>query len=332
VAKTGERCGNPHLGWTGKIRSFDRDKRSELQSLLASEEVLATGQRLVLSGEVSEEIQDVSDWEAAMSALWLQLPERVGQVLSGAPKAFTLPAHDPHFLEITLSGGDPPPPPEFMYKYIDSSFHRDEPTTKDELGVEDYANALARFVLHPQTQPPLTVGIHGRWAKGKSSFMSLVDQALVKFAEINRGERFQMLADKEASLKQKAAAIQTTPADQEEHLAQLESELIRLQAEGEQLWKQMLASARGHMISITFNAWQFDDAKQTRAGLASEISKRLEAALSWRSRQWLKIKYAWRERRTELILNLLLPLAVACVVVGLYIFGVANMATTDSVG
>lgn len=74
-------------------------------------------------------------------------------------------------------------------------------------------------------------------------------------------------------------------------------------------------------ISVFFNAWQFEDAKQTWAGLASQISGEMEKSLGWLSRQLLKLQYAWNERKTELVLNILMPVAVAGLVAALIILG-----------
>ena len=102
------------------------------------------------------------------------------------------------------------------------------------------------------------------------------------------------------------------------------------------LWTQMQTDARRNVISVSFNAWQFEDSKQIWAGLASQISKRIEEELSWTAQQWLRIKYAWKERRTELLMNILLPVAVLCLVAGLfgvgYFHGLVVPPNLDSVG
>lgn len=87
------------------------------------------------------------------------------------------------------------------------------------------------------------------------------------------------------------------------------------------LWQTMVRKARENVISVWFNAWQFEDAKQIWAGLASQISERMEAALPWHSRQWLKIRYSVKERKSELVLNVLIPITVVLVVAGLFWFG-----------
>ena len=306
-----------------------QEKLRKLWVPLLNESNLKKGQRLVLFGELSEEAADVADWQAAIEMLstYAQLPERVGLVLSGAPKDFSLPEDDPHFLEITLpkEEGAGSGQAQFAYKYTDSSFHRDEPATKDQLEVSDYANALARFVMHPQTQPPLTIGIHGPWGRGKSSFMRLVDGALVKYADINRnvkrselnGEtRTQHWNDLVAKLITAEQSLRNEPNNES---VQKECETIR--REEAELWNLMQTEAEKNVLSVTFNAWQFEDAKQTWAGLASQISERMEQTLPWGWRQWLRIQYAWKERKGELTLNLLLPLAIACMVAALVILG-----------
>jgi hypothetical protein len=278
---------------------------------LSNESVLHVGERLVLFCELSEAAIVRPEWDAAMDILFQRLPERMGIVVSGAPPDVGLPTDDPRFLEITvpkdyavLAG-----PGTLAYRYIDSSFHSDLPTAKDELDVNRYANAIARFVLHPQTTPPLTIGIHGPWGKGKSSFMELVDKALVKYAEVNRAANTQKWNDLSAKLVQ-AESVQAAMGNEqlsEDEKERRPIEYENLKEEERTLWQEMEEAAEKNVLPIWFNAWQFEDAKQTWAGLASVISERMETLLPQRARQWLKIKYAWKERRAELILNVLSP-------------------------
>ena len=51
-----------------------------------------------------------------------------------------------------------------------------EGINEDVLGVKDYANALAEFVLRCDT--PITVGIQGDWGAGKTSLMNMVQESL----------------------------------------------------------------------------------------------------------------------------------------------------------
>lgn len=305
-------------------------EEGQLRNLFAAfddeSSILRSGDRLVLFGEFSEQATNAEEWSASLNTLLKHLPERVGMVFSGAPPdiRLDLPPDDPHFLELNVpTEPEPALPAQFTYRYVDSSFHSDAPASKDDLGVNAYANAIARFVLHPQTKPPITIGIHGRWGKGKSSFMNLIDSALVKYAEINRAENTQKWNDIVGRLlksESDQAAISKASRDKnEEERQRIEYQDLREQERA--LWRKMTQQAKNNVLSVRFNAWQFEDAKQTWAGLASEISQRLEELLPWYTRHWLKLRYAWRERRSELILNVVLPFVILLVIVTLYALG-----------
>jgi hypothetical protein len=47
----------------------------------------------------------------------------------------------------------------------------DQPTKVDTLGFKPYVEAVAAFLIHPDTRPPLTLSVEGTWGSGKSSFM-----------------------------------------------------------------------------------------------------------------------------------------------------------------
>jgi hypothetical protein len=47
----------------------------------------------------------------------------------------------------------------------------DQSTATDKLGFRPYVDAVAAFLLHKDTQPPLTMSVEGEWGTGKSSFM-----------------------------------------------------------------------------------------------------------------------------------------------------------------
>jgi hypothetical protein len=193
----------------------------------------------------------------------------MGIVVSGAPQDFTLPRDDPHFLELTVPKDYGGGLGHVAYRYIDSSFHSDLPATKDELDVNRYANALARFILHPQTSPPLTIGIHGPWGKGKSSFMELIDRELVKHCEVNRVENAQKLIDLGKKLDQAEsdrAAMGTDPLSDDEQARRV-MEYVALKEEAATLWEEMKDRAEKNVLPIWFNAWRFEE--QTWASLAS---------------------------------------------------------------
>ena len=57
---------------------------------------------------------------------------------------------------------------------------------EDAFGFADYARSLGEELA--QADPPFTLGIFGRWGRGKTSLMRLLEQALVE--EKFKGQRF----------------------------------------------------------------------------------------------------------------------------------------------
>ena len=56
--------------------------------------------------------------------------------------------------------------------------HRDLPTADDALGFARIANALADFLDHRNTRPPVVLAVNGPWGSGKSSIMKMVQARL----------------------------------------------------------------------------------------------------------------------------------------------------------
>ncbi len=54
----------------------------------------------------------------------------------------------------------------------------DQPTNRDALGFEPYVQAVAAFLIHKETLPPLTLSVEGAWGSGKSSFMLQLEEQL----------------------------------------------------------------------------------------------------------------------------------------------------------
>jgi hypothetical protein len=54
----------------------------------------------------------------------------------------------------------------------------DHPTHDDRLGFTPYVEAIASFLLSPETRPPITISIEGEWGSGKSSFLLQLENAI----------------------------------------------------------------------------------------------------------------------------------------------------------
>lgn len=302
--------------WPDDLRGslIEADRLELFLKLLREEAVLPTGMRLVLFGEITESAETRAEWDQAMSALFTRLPERFGLTLSGAPEDFGFPDVDPHFLRLDLPEGGEPPAADGsqpLHRYIEAPLHTDRPAREDRLGVNDYAEAMARFLLHKQTQPPLVVGIQGKWGKGKSSFMELVDIALIKNVRIDQGSRPQKLIDLHNDVARLESELGQADEAQRETL---QAELNRKMAEHAGVWSAMQRKAQQQVISVRFNAWQYQDATQIWAGLASAITERLETALPRGARLGMTLTYVWKKRRRELIVNLILPVLIIAAV------------------
>jgi hypothetical protein len=307
--------GNGMASWqTEREGILSVEQLNGLWELLRDESTLPTGRRLVLFAEIEAQNDSKAEWEQATASLFSSLPERVGLVLAGAPADFQLPVNDPHFLEISLpdSGkAEPKPAGELYFRFKTAALRNDRAAREDHLGVNRFAEAMARFLLHPQTHPPLTVGIHGHWGKGKSSFMAMVDMALIKFAKANYGVLPQQLADLYREIAELEAKLENAPENESENLSRAKD---RKAAAHEGVWNKMMRLAEKHIITVSFNAWQFQDAQQIWAGLASVISERIERSLSWREQVQMRTLYTWKKRRTEVFLQFLLPIGIAILV------------------
>ncbi|MDA0165284.1 KAP family NTPase [Solirubrobacter ginsenosidimutans] len=259
---------------------------------------LRPSQRLILFAEVTGPTP-VEEWKRGLETLLSRLPMRVGIVLSGAPAGFSLPAEDPSFLELdTIPDASTG---VAAYRYRDSALQDDSPATSDRLGVGPFADSLARLVLLPETGP-MTIGIHGPWGMGKSSFMGFIEEALVRRAPTNH-ENERKLVQLDQAIDERDRSLED-PGEDRDAVQRRRDELTEQRF---RLYKRMTRAAEADVIAVTFNAWRFEDATQIWAGLAETITGRLEHALSRPARLWARLRYAWSRRRAQLVEELVLP-------------------------
>jgi hypothetical protein len=308
----------PDSDWPDKIRKGlfrdlinafsggDRGETSARNVLIPMSTILAahTGWRLVLLAECAA-APDLSELEAAKTGLFKLLPERMGLVLAGDLGDFSLPEDDPHYLTLDLEGVEAPDSAHVpVYQLRDLA--GDRPSHTDQLGVQRYADALAQFVLHPGTRP-LTVAIHGPWGKGKSTFMQLVQQSLLRDSLL------------------RGAAAGTIDRQIAEAPFDADGRLQRPEQVGRRAFKRALHDVQQRVVTVWFNAWRYQDSTQIWAGLASVITGKLEKALPWWRRLLTPIAQAWRTRRAQLITELLLPAGVALLILVLAALGIPSL-------
>lgn len=303
----------------------------DLFELLSSPETLRVGMRLVLLAEghalppdaekpsaeayVGSAFMRPPEWQATLEEIAPILPERMGIVTSITPDESTI-GETQHLIvldDVDQGGGQA----EDVARYLPSALTSDQPTTVDHLGLGRYADGLARLILHPGTGP-LTVGVHGEWGKGKSSFMRMVRRSLSLYASSNveDARALQAFGPGGAAVEAVLGAIDVAG----EEYPDAESSRSRLTgwraafALREQVERRMERVAANDVICVEFNAWQHQDAEHIWAGLVHEVSRAIEHELPRRARLWTPLLHAWRQRRGELIAGLIIPVVVAVLV------------------
>jgi len=218
---------------------------------------------LVLFGEV-EEPGDVQVWADAATSLLRLLPAGVGIVLAGAPREFRLPI-DPSI--DTPDGGrymdldvpDVSPSTEDVLRYTEAALSGDQAAKRDRLNVGRYASALSRLVLLPETKP-ITLGIHGPWGSGKSSFMELIRQELIRQAAETEAPTLSKSLD--ATEHQLQATEHDMFKAEGDHQHAIATERAAQDEKREKLLLQLERAAQHRVISVFFNAWQYENATQ----------------------------------------------------------------------
>ncbi len=282
--------------------------------VFADDEVVATGQRFLVFCEF-EGAGEPGQWDSLLAYLDGRLPERFGFVFSGLPSDLTFeidgvatevigfPADDPL---ISQEGTNEEPSAQLFQI---SGLSSDRPAGQDDLGVRRYAESLAKFILHPDTRP-LTIGIHGPWGKGKTSFMGFIEQDLVREVCAGGDPRTltdlqaidQKLADNRLALEEAQDALRRgsdNESVQRDAVRTLQRERERELSERETAWKAVVKRSEEGVVCVNFNAWRFEDSQQIWAGLASVIVDRFEASLTWFEKLRLRWIYLWRARRAE---------------------------------
>jgi len=137
----------------------------------------------------------------------------------------------------------------------------DQPTTSDSLGFTPYVQAVAAFLTHEDTRPPLTVSIEGPWGSGKSSFMKQLQE------EINR-----------------CVEVQEQKKEQQRKAGQGQ----------EQKQKTVWFNKKKHKpLTVWFNAWRQNKDEELWAAFALHFSEEISKQLFWLRRHWCHLKLRW---------------------------------------
>ena len=135
----------------------------------------------------------------------------------------------------------------------------DTSTTKDRLNYHIYAYAIARFLTHPGTSPPISISIQSPWGGGKTSLMKMVRDELDEKA-------FSWENNAEQERRSKATSPRIT-------LRALKS-FLKKRSHSDNKLKLPSPSSRlviKPKVTIWFNAWKYENTEQVWSGLADSI-------------------------------------------------------------
>jgi len=225
---------------------------------------------------------------------------------------------------------------------------RDFWTADDRLGYAQYADAIAAFIRHEETRPPLTIGVKAPWGAGKTSLMRMVQERLDPPEDRRTWSPtpLRLRPRARASLRGDAGPLSvvtpkrgrsgpspaTAGRDAEAARAPVTIlEVLRRAARGpraadadlEGLDVDPPATERLHQRrdwrpTVWFNPWMYQSSEQVWAGLAHEIINQVSGRLEPgdRERFWLELnlrridRQAVRRRIYRLLAERILPLAV----------------------
>ncbi|MFM0398192.1 KAP family P-loop NTPase fold protein [Paraburkholderia aspalathi] len=147
----------------------------------------------------------------------------------------------------------------------------DSPSIQDELGFAEYARAIARFLTHPDSKPPLTISIQAPWGGGKASLMLMIekelDPAKKPITDSCEGEQLKV-GD---ALKELWAL-----------LSKRNQPPYRFQD---------YVDDDNHRVTVWFNAWKYESTNQVWAGLVDAILQQVPARLEPKERErfWFRL-------------------------------------------
>lgn len=297
---------------------------------------LNPGDRFVLFCELPEHgieavAADAQEWSTVLdeagASFLSDLPERVGIVFGfpddGYPSGFSMVGPE-HQARLSFSG-TAAAVSENVQRFKPAALAGDYAATRDVFGLQEEARAIARLILHPQTDP-MTISVEAPWGQGKSSFLNFVGRGLTEVAaqrvDPRLGTRLNVWEEASSALERQR--IQLTRSGESESdegreereagIRALEEASLRSEEKQQQAWARMDRAAQREVLQVRFNAWRHQDATHIWAGLVSEVSKAVEKSLP-RWRRWIApLTYAFRNRASELFVRIVLPTILAVVV------------------
>jgi hypothetical protein len=160
-----------------------------------------------------------------------------------------------------------------------ATISRDYWTTEDELGYDFYADAVVEFVLHPDTKPPLTIGVKAPWGAGKTSLMRMVRKRLDPNPSAPLDFR---LPTQRIDHRNVLRRIREPPDEAPRKLAPaVESD------------EPAVDVADRRRLTVWFNAWKYQSSEQVWAGLGDAIISQVTGRMTTaqRERFWASLNF-----------------------------------------
>jgi hypothetical protein len=145
-------------------------------------------------------------------------------------------------------------------------------TLTDALGYRLFSHAIARFLTHPKTVPPLCISIQAPWGQGKTSLMRMVQEELDQDAvtEILKESRTVQLQRKIRQHKVKLENVNLEEVVKEFEESPKFKTLAVKSNEEEEVQPR---------LTVWFNAWAYENTEQVWSGLADSIVQQIAERL-----------------------------------------------------
>ena len=182
---------------------------------------------------------------------------------------------------------------------------RDYWTTDDKLGYAPYADAVAAFIQHRATLPPLTIGIKAPWGAGKTSLMRMVQNRLDPPADkMGTAVGIRLTARSRSLLRHRGGPRSRAGEPEQARIYVTNREVLKRAKEARSTGPdppQLRAEPEARpgvgndwRATVWFNPWVYQSSEQIWAGFAHEIIRQITRRLPIgdRERFWLELNLA----------------------------------------
>jgi hypothetical protein len=221
-------------------------------------------------------------------------------------------------------------------------------TTGDQLGYRDYAEAIAAFIQHGETRPPLTIGIKAPWGAGKTSLMRMVQDELdpllgARRAPIRLTSQSRKLLGRRRRRRERdddpdleRVTVRTVLKELDDRDA-TERDQVRA-APPKAAEVPRLLDQTDWRPTVWFNPWMYQSGEQIWAGLAHEVISQITERMPRAEREhfWLSLNLsrvdedAVRRKVHRVLFERLVPVALA--LAGLVVLALVAVALDAATG